>query len=257
MAIDAADLDLRFETRLLRAGGSYYLALDWQVYHAKWVPETILDRGTVQERVKDFAAIADVDAGLQALLGAKLKEVRGYHQGRGSIDGFSLYDADRIFASWTFHDNGDGTWTMAHPITGEFTGEMENTPLGRVSAILAVALGPTAWAWGDSVTPGQLRVRCLAVDGADHYAAYLDGVYLGDFANPALATFDVAGGVYSVQVAAVAANGRVGILSAPVSVEVGALAALGSVEEVAALAAEPSGGLELRGFWRGLLFRRV
>lgn len=247
MAIDGEKLSIRFGSQL-SLGRPYRLALAWEVVHSEWVPETVVASGYEQAVVKDLGRIADVDAGLQALMAGRLAEVKDQNKARTAMEYQSLADVAQIWDRWTFVDHGDGTMTATHPVCGEFTGECEDTPLGRVNGILSVCLPPPAWAWFDSVAEGALRTKCVAVPGASKYSVYSDTgdalEYLGDVADAGVRTLYVPAGSYVIRMAAVNGGGRVGILSRAQSVTVlgGAESAMVGIESLGAISLDGANG---------------
>lgn len=223
MPILPENLGIRFEGDLVLDSG-FVLVYQYEVYHKSWIPDTILETGTIWQRVSSPSAFASADTALQSRLGSKLKEAKERYRAIGAI-GHSLHDTDLIWQHWVFSQLANGDLQAAHPLSGGFSGEAENTPTGRTLALLSVVPGPPDWAWADSPGAGQLRVKGVSVSGADHYNVYHDaggGTFdlLGQVADVGLHTLNVEAGAYNVRLAAVAGNGRIGILSIPVAVTV-------------------------------------
>jgi len=228
MPITPTDLGIRFESDLVLEQRTV-LVYRYEVFHRTWVPDTIVEEAMIWQDVATLARINDADAALQGKLAHVLARAQQRHQSVGSI-GYSITDIDLIWQHWIYEKLPDGRWHAAHPLSGEFTGNAENTPVGRTQALLSLVLGPPAWAWADAPGPGQLRTKCVAVNGAASYRVYHDlggGAFelLGDVPNANLNTLAVEPGDYTVRVAAVGTGGRVGILSRPVPVTVGGASA--------------------------------
>ena len=221
MAIQPDKLELRFEARF----SGDVLIHRYEIFHKDWVPDTVLASGNVSRRVRRLDRLTGTDAGLQAQLRSKLANAREAHRPLGVAGGQSVHDTNLIWEGWEFYQLPDGRWQADHPLSGTFTGQMENMPVGRTLGILTVVLPPPAWAWADSVASGKLRVQCIAVADADHYIVYDDRgsefVVLGSTSSASLTTLNVAAGVYNVRIAAVDSGDDVGILSVPAVVEVG------------------------------------
>lgn len=211
MAIPTAQLHLRYGDVALFNGS---LTAGWEVYHA--ATETIIESGRVSVAVAKPADFTSAWEQALNLIEGRASTVYAKHRPVATIGNYSLFDADLILDGWV-SDPDEGT--LAHPLSGEFSGVSYSGIVALVNAILARVPGPTTWFWTNSPGAGQLWVKCIAVAGADSYNVYDGTTLLGNIANPAGSTLAVAAGTYSVRIAAVD-GGVVGVCSFPVSVTV-------------------------------------
>lgn len=211
MAITSDKLKLRFSNSVL---GQVY-AINYEVFNTDW-PTTTIESGVFYGKLNND--LADLDAGLQAQANAALVAARKNHAALAAIGGQSKHDAALILLWWTFFQQASGKWAVSHPISGTFYNvELNNTPWGRINAILDEVLPPPAWSWASSPSAEALDVSCVAVPGAELYHAYND---LGGGEFALLGTFYDAGGetlspipagAYNVRIAAVA-SGVIGVM---------------------------------------------
>lgn len=213
MAIPSDELELWTgdEGITSRPGCCAQISLVWQARHK--VTGDVISEGTVTRTVATFGQMPSVDAALQDEASGQYAGAVAWHDPQTALDGASAFDADLILDGWMV--DGD---EMSHPICGTIAA----TPVGivaRVNGIQAARLGPTQWAWADSTTPGELRVRCVSVAGADDYNVYSGETLLGTVPSAGWNALAVPAGFYQVRIAPVD-GGVVGILSFPIAVQV-------------------------------------
>lgn len=209
MAISPENLELWTGNERI---GSRVLAVDWQARHTG-IGE-VVSEGTLMGSVAKQADLVPAWNHLVIQAEQRLENTRAYHEPIASIGDYSLFDADLILGGWL--TDGDG---YEHPVCGTVPGPIPSTLPGRLAAILAARLPPPLWFWAESISAGQLRVKCVAVAGADSYNVYDGETLLGNVPSNAWQTINVPAGFYSVRMGAVD-GGQVGILSFPVGVEV-------------------------------------
>jgi len=193
-------------------GSGARLGLTWQARHI--VLGDVIAQGTLSQSVATMGQLPAVDEALRAQAGGAYAGAVEWHAPIAALNGYSAFDADLILDAWM--QNGD---EMKHPICGTVAGAPEGL-VARVLTILAWRLPPPMWVWAASIAPGELRVRTVAVPGADSYNIYSGEELLGNVPVAGWHTLALPVGTYSVRVAGMKA-GLVGILSFPVNVQVG------------------------------------
>lgn len=192
--------------------GGRVMGLDWQARHTG-IGE-VVNEGTLTASVAKVSDLVPAWNQLVIQAGQQLENTRAYHEPIASIGDYSLFDVDLILDGW-LTDGHD----YVHPVCGTVPGPIPSTLPGRLAAILAARLPPPLWFWAESVAAGELRIKCVAVAGADSYDVYDGETLLGNVPSSGWQTISVAAGSYSVRMGAVD-GGQVGILSFPVGMEV-------------------------------------
>jgi len=210
MAIPPGDLELWAGNESVLTGDVVDLALTWQARHI--AIQEIISQGILRLTVAKRADIIDAWDSLMVQAQQQLENMRAFHE--PIVGGWSLWDVNLIFDGWLT----DGE-EYEHPISGTIPGPIPATLVGRLNAILAAVAPPPLWFWSDSPGVGQVRVKCVAVPGADSYNVYGGTDLLGNVPDHTWNTLAVPVGEYEVRMGAVI-SGAVGIMSFPLSVEV-------------------------------------
>lgn len=211
MAIPQNQMYWRFGDIMLNQNGLY---VRWEVYHP--TTATIIETGTVNvpaAKARDLVAAWTTALGL---INSAVNAVYTQHAAVEAIQNYSRFDANLILDSW-LSDPVSGT--LVHPISGTFESVVYDGLVGLVNAILDRVPGPPIWAWSEAGDAGRLRVRCIAVPGADSYNVYNHDVLLGNVPSANWNELAVPSGSYNVRIAAVDAE-QVGICSFPIPVTV-------------------------------------
>lgn len=187
-------------------------SMAWQVVASTG---DVVASGIVSRGVLRLSDLDQVHTQLLQMADGKLAEARAWHQGHSIIGGYSAFDANLILDGWWLENN-----SLVHSVSGTFPASFADSLTNRINAILSYVLGPPVWAWAESIAPGQLRVKCQPVAGANHYHIYDGDVLLGEVPTAAWNVLSVPAGIYSVRQAAVSAAGIVGVRWQPISVEV-------------------------------------
>ena len=209
MAIPPGDLELWSGNESVIRGDVVDLALTWQARHVTL--QEIVGQGVLRLTVAKRADILDAWDELEVQAQQQLENVRAFHE--PVVGGWSLWDVNLIFDSWLT----DGS-EYEHPISGTVPGPIPATLVERLNAILAAVAPPPLWFWSEGL-PGQVRVRCVAVAGADSYNVYSGETLLGNVPDHTWNTLAVPAGEYEVRMGAII-GGIVGIMSFPSPVEV-------------------------------------
>lgn len=232
MAVDPDSLKMRVcNTSLTFVGGGVRLSATAEVYYPGL--DIVVDTAPFAATVASFDRMEEANAEIYAKMQSRFAEVKAWHQPRSALGERSVADAALILAWWSFAPLGAGLWTLSHSVSGEFAGvplsaggKGQPTLVGRVAAIVQRVSPPPLWAWATTLPyAGALEVKCVSVNGADHYAVYNDlgggkFEHLGDVADATPNTIEVAAGTYNVCMAAVDSSEQVGILSKRTIVEV-------------------------------------
>lgn len=214
MAIPEAELKLRSgDSSLVFINGSFAMTKRWEVYHDTM--GEVVASGQHSRPVAVINRFDDADEDLEARCAASLMGVQERHKGIGAIGGYSAWDTDLILDGWMQDEDG-----LHHPILGDLA-VMPAGLVVRINAILAARLGPPTWFWAEpGGSAGELRVKCVAVPGADSYNVYDGETLLGNVATSGWETISgLSAGTYNVRMGAVD-GGQLGILSFAASVEV-------------------------------------
>lgn len=213
MAINPAQLERRTGEEGFSFGPQIVtLSLGWQAYAS--TVDTVVDSGVVSVQVPQ---IKDLNAA-SVKLRERTERLFGYvverHTAIPAIGNASPFDADLIVDGWW-----DGDGEIVHPLCGAIPGAPANI-VQKVNLILANRLPPPAWAWSESIAAGKLRVRCVAVAGADHYNVYNGDTLVDTVPSAAWTELAVPAGFYQVRIAPVSGGGTVGTPWRPIPVTV-------------------------------------
>lgn len=211
MAISQDQMYWRFGDIMLNQNGLY---VRWEVYHP--TTATIIQAGTVNVPAAKASDLTAAWNTAQGLINSAVSAVYARHAAVPAIQDYSRFDANLILDSW-LSDPVSGT--LVHPISGTFESVVYDGLVGLVNAILDRVPGPPIWAWAEAGDAGRLRVRCIAVPGADSYNVHNHDVLLGSVPSASWNELAVPAGSYNVRIAAVDA-GQVGICSFPIPVTV-------------------------------------
>jgi len=214
MAIPAAQLRLRSgDTTILFSTGPDTMGKTWEVYHES--TGIVVASGRVSRQVMTIGEMNAADAELQNLCESAFAETKAQHDPIGAIGGYSAWDAALTLNGWMQDEDG-----LHHPICGDVA-LVPATLVDGVNAILGAVSPPPQWFWAEpGASAGELRVRCVAVPGADSYNVYSGVTLLSNVPTQGWETVSgLTTGAYSVRMAAVE-TGQVGILSFGVDVEV-------------------------------------
>lgn len=171
--------------------------------------------------VNRFDAFEDGDSVTFGKALAWFSAVKEWHKSQSSLDNYSYHDTSLCLYCWTFY-KPNSTWTISHPVCGEFAGlsipTQGNRPTlqGRVTAVLDNVAPPPVWSWAESNSAGVLTVHCVAVPSADSYNVYNDlggGSFtlLGNVPDHTSNNLSVSAGTYRVRMAAVISS-QVGVM---------------------------------------------
>lgn len=210
MAIEPSDLELWVGNEGITDSGTLRLSLSWEVRHIT-IGE-IVDSSTISASVAKRGDLAKTWDSLVAEAEQALESTRSFNE--AVVGDNSLHDIDLILDGWL--TDGDG---YEHPVCGTLAGPVPVQLRQRLNFILASVAPPPGWFWAESTAPGELRVKCVSVDGADSYNIYNGETLLDNVAASGWQTISVPAGVYSVREAALV-GAQVGILSFPVAVTV-------------------------------------
>lgn len=211
MAIPTDQMRVRLGNAMLNTNGLY---VGWEVYHPG--TSTVIQAGSVHVKVTHASDIAAAWAQALDLVFSAAGKVYEQHTAISAIGGYSRFDANLILDGWL---SDPIARTLVHPISGAFEDVDYDGIVGLVNAILARVPGPPMWFWAEAGDPGRLRVRCIAVAGADSYNVYNGTSLLGSVPNAQWNELTVPAGSYSVRIAAVD-GGAIGVCSFPVPVTV-------------------------------------
>jgi len=212
MAINPGDLVLWVGNETIDNSRRLSLSISWEVRHRTL--NEIVESGPLFTTVAKQGDLVSAWGNLVDRAEQMLKSVQSYHEPIPAIGNLSLHDCDLVLDSWLTDSSG-----YEHPVCGDLAGPVPNNLPARLSFILASVSPPPVWFWADSVAPGELRVKCVQVSGADSYNIYDGDLLLGNVPTNGWETLSVAAGTYSVRMAALDGT-QVGILSFPISVEV-------------------------------------
>ena len=211
MAILPGDLELWTGNETVVDSGSLALSLGWQVRHVAL--QEIVAQGTLPRSVAKRDDLVDEWNDLELLAQQQLENTRSLHEPIAAVGNLSLWDVNLVLNGW-LTDGG----AYQHPINGTIPGPIPETLVGRIAAILAAVAPPPIWFWAEGLA-GQVRVKCVAVPGADSYNVYSGRELLGNVPNHTWNALAVLAGEYEVRMGAVI-GGVVGILSFPILVTV-------------------------------------
>ena len=257
MAIKQAELEVKItDTQAFLDVKRSYLRIAYEVFHR---PTGATVAANEKSMIVGTAVdLIDADRRMRAELETDFSVIKWHYGPLAALNNLSPFDASLCMRNWTFINEGEGLWTVAHPLSGTFEDVALDTDgtfpglVQRVLKVVTLVLPPPIWTWAESPEPGKLSARCVAVDGAASYNVYNDlgdGTFtlLGSAPTANGGTITVAPGTYTVQMAGVV-DGVVGILGLPVQVTVEAASVpleLGVME----LAREPEPEDEGPGFW--------
>ena len=237
-------LTLRTGNASFSFGYSHAVSIGWQVYADQ--VDTIVESGILSRSVPTLAALENAADELIIRANGEYDAVVQRHKANAKIGGYSVFDADLILDSWWFQDN------MEHPICGTHEWSGGNSIVGRINRILEICLPPPTWFWAESINPGELRVRCVAVPGADSYNVYNGDILIANVPAANWQTISVDPGSYSVRAAAVGGS-QVGILSFQVPVTV--YGAEGMMATASVMETEPVRDTSImRRFWKWVFY---
>lgn len=222
MAISVSELTLRIrDTVIAIRQNDMYEQSGYDVVHQP--TGAVVGAGRNQVLVPNYEELETYDAKLYAAFLSEYVTWQAWHQARSVLVGHSLQDAAWTLEKWSFTPD-NGTWTIVHPLSGEWVGKIvaidldgRPTLLGRLTAIFQEVLPPSTWTFAESPGAEQLRVWCAPVAGADHYNVYNDlgGQFslLGQAPTNAPTIISVPAGSHSIRIAPVDGVGVMGILA--------------------------------------------
>ena len=200
--IPREQLSLRTGNAGFRFGPPHGAILGWEVYN----PLAVVASGTLSRKVAVLNRLEAAGKELIARAEGEYEDVVMRHEANQAIGGFSAFDADLILDSWWFGE------VMVHPLCGEHAWEGGEGFVARVNRVLEICLPPPTWFWAESVNPGELRVKCVAVPDAGSYNVYDGEELLGNVPNHNWNTLLIPSGQYQVRMAAVK-DSQVGVPS--------------------------------------------
>lgn len=222
MAIPTNELRLRVRDTILTVRqNAIYEQSGYDVVHQP--TSAVVGAGAGQVLIPNYQALETYDATIYHAFLSEFGTWQAWHQARSVLADYSLQDAAWTLEKWAFTPE-DGTWTITHPLSGEWAGKTIDTDtngrptlLGRLTTIFQEVLPPSTWTFAESPAAEQLRVWCTSVSGADHYNVYNDlaGQFflLGQAPTNTPTIISVPAGTYNVRIAPVDSGGIVGILA--------------------------------------------